>query len=128
MLGDSNVKIAQSPSFNVLKNSTWADVKVKANQKISFSDGFILKSWHLTNKDGKLLVDTEVFTENTTVFAVSQTDIPPQHEIVITVSGDTNVKVAQSPSFNVLKNSTWASVKVKANQKISFSNNFVLKS
>ena len=128
MLGDSNVKIAQSPSFNVLKNSTWADVKVKANQKISFSDGFILKSWHLTNKDGKLLVDTEMFTENTTVFAVSQTDIPQQDEIVITVSGDTNVKIAQSPSFNVLKNSTWASVKVKADQKISFSDGFVLKS
>lgn len=66
VLGDSNVKIAQSPSFNVLKNSTWASVKVKANQKISFTDGFVLKSWHLTNKDGKLLVDTEVFTENTT--------------------------------------------------------------
>ena len=47
-------------------------------------------------------------------------DVPPQqNEIVITVSGDSNVKVAQSPSFNVLKNSTWASVKVKANQKIS---------
>ena len=126
--GDSNVKIAQSPSFNVLKNSTWADVKVKANQKISFSDGFTLKSWRLANKYGKLLLDTEVFTENTTVFAVSQTDIPPQHEIVITVSGDTNVKVDQSPSFNVLKNSTWASVKVKADQKISFSDGFVLKS
>ena len=126
--GDSNVKIAQSPSFNVLKNSTWADVKVKANQKISFSDGFILKSWRLANKYGKLLLDTEVFTENTTVFAVSQTDIPPQHEIVITVSGDSNVKIAQSPSFNVLKNSTWASIKVKANQKISFSDGFILKS
>ena len=128
--GDSNVKIAQSPSFNVLKNPAWASVKVKANQKISFTDGFILKSWHLTNKDGKLLVDTEVFTENTTVFAVSQKEnIPPQqNEIVITVSGDSNVKIAQSPSFNVLKNSTWASVKVKANQKISFSDGFVLKS
>ena len=76
--GDSNVKIAQSPSFNVLKNSAWADVKVKANQKVSFSDGFILKSWHLTNKDGKLLVDTEVFTENTTVFAVSQKENIPE--------------------------------------------------
>ena len=126
--GDSNVKIAQSPSFNVLKNSTWADVKVKANQKISFSDGFVLKSWRLANKYGKLLLDTEMFTENTTVFAVSQTDIPQQDEIVITVSGDTNVKIAQSPSFNVLKNSTWASVKVKADQKISFSDGFVLKS
>ena len=126
--GDSNVKIAQSPSFNVLKNSTWADVKVKANQKISFSDGFVLKSWRLANKYGKLLLDTEVFTENTTVFAVSQTDIPPQHEVVITVSGDSNVKVAQSPSFNVLKNSTWADVKVKANQKVSFTDGFVLKS
>ena len=126
--GDTNVKIAQSPSFNVLKNSTWADVKVKTNQKVSFSDGFILKSWHLTNKDGKLLVDTEVFNENTTVFAVSQMDIPPQHEIVITVSGDSNAKIAQSPSFNVLKNSTWADVKVKANQKVSFSDGFVLKS
>ena len=81
MSGDSNVKIAQSPSFNVLKNSTWADVKVKANQKISFSDGFVLKSWHLTNKDGKLLLDTEVFTENTTVFAVSQKEnIPEESE------------------------------------------------
>ena len=128
MSGDTNVKIAQSPSFNVLKNSTWADVKVKANQKVSFSDGFVLESWRLANKYGKLLLDTEVFTENTTVFAVSQTDIPPQHEIVITVSGDSNVKVAQSPSLNVLKNSTWASVKVKANQKISFSDGFVLKS
>ena len=128
VLGDSNVKVAQSPSFNVLKNSTWADVKVKANQKISFSDGFVLKSWHLTNKDGKLLLDTEVFTENTTVFAVSQTDIPQQDEVVITVLGDSNVKVTQSPSFNVLKNSTWASVKVKANQKITFTDGFVLKS
>ena len=81
MSGDSNVKIAQSPSFNVLKNSTWADVKVKANQKITFTDGFVLKSWHLANKDGKLLVDTEVFTENTTVFAVSQKEnIPEESE------------------------------------------------
>ena len=128
MSGDSNVKIAQSPSFDVLKNSTWTDVKVKANQKISFSDGFILKSWRLANKYGKLLLDTEVFTENTTVFAVSQTDIPQQDEVVITVLGDSNVKVTQSPSFNVLKNSTWASVKVKANQKISFSDGFILKS
>ncbi|MGP1439640.1 MAG: hypothetical protein ACTTJ3_02745 [Treponema sp.] len=56
-------------------------------------------------------------------------DIPPkQDEIVITVSGDSNVKIAQSPSFNVLKNSTWASVKVKANKKIGFSDGFVLKS
>ncbi|MGP1415514.1 MAG: hypothetical protein ACTTJ6_06245 [Treponema sp.] len=56
-------------------------------------------------------------------------DIPPQqNEIVITVLGDSNVKIAQSPSFNVLKNSTWASVKVKANQKISFTDGFVLKS
>lgn len=79
--GDSNVKVAQSPSFNVLKNSTWADVKVKVNQKISFSDGFVLKSWHLTNKDGKLLVDSEVFTENTTVFAVSEKEnIPEESE------------------------------------------------
>ena len=78
VLGDSNVKVTQSPSFNVLKNSTWASVKVKANQKISFSDGFVLKSWHLTNKDGKLLVDTEVFTENTTVFAVSEKENSPE--------------------------------------------------
>ena len=81
MSGDSNVKVAQSPSFNVLKNSTWASVKVKANQKISFSDGFVLKSWHLTNKDGKLLVDTEVLSENTTVFAVSEKEnIPEESE------------------------------------------------
>ena len=80
MSGDSNVKIAQPPSFNVLKNSTWASVKVKANQKISFSDGFVLKSWHLANKDGKLLVDTEVFTENTTVFAVSEKENIPEEQ------------------------------------------------
>jgi len=91
--GDSNVKIAQSPSFNVLKNSTWADVKVKANQKVSFSDGFVLKSWHLTNKDGKLLLDTEVFTENTTVFAVSEKEnIPEEPEKPVTDDDGNEIK------------------------------------
>lgn len=94
MSGDSNVKVAQSPSFNVLKNSTWASVKVKANQKISFTDGFVLKSWHLTNKNGKLLVDTEVFTENTTVFAVSQKKNIPE---------DTNYETNNGSSVEIVK-------------------------
>lgn len=77
--GDSNVKLDLDASIKVPKNSTWASIKDKVNKKlVGFNAGFELKEWHITNKDGEVLVDAKVFNENATVFAVSRAIPTPE--------------------------------------------------
>lgn len=76
--GDGSVTVDATPTFNVPKNSKWKDVKITANKKVTYKDGFEADKWHILNKDGEVLEDEKVFSENTTVFATSKDKPTPE--------------------------------------------------
>jgi len=68
--GDEQVIVQEPKTFQVDKGSVWKTVKEKV--KVTYTVGYELSNWKLGNKDGTALTDAHVFTENTTVFAVSK--------------------------------------------------------
>ena len=68
--GDEKVTVQEPKTFQVDKGSVWKTVKEKV--KVTYTAGYELSNWKLGNKDGTALTDAHVFTENTTVYAVSK--------------------------------------------------------
>ena len=68
--GDEQVTVQEPKTFQVDKGSVWKTVKEKV--KVTYTVGYELSNWKLGNKDGTALTDAHVFTENTTVYAVSK--------------------------------------------------------
>ena len=68
--GDEQVTVQEPKTFQVDKGAVWKTVKEQV--KVTYKDGYKLSNWKVGNKDGKALTDEYVFTENTTVFAVSK--------------------------------------------------------
>ena len=68
--GDEQVTVQEPKTFQVDKGSVWKTVKEKV--KVTYTAGYELSNWKLGNKDGTALTDAHVFTENTTVYAVSK--------------------------------------------------------
>ena len=66
---DAKANIA-SPTMTVHKNSKWQDVKSKIT--ITYHEGWTLEGWHFDNKNGALIGDNYIFTENKTVFACTK--------------------------------------------------------
>lgn len=69
--GDEKVTVQEPKTFQVDKGSVWKTVKEKV--KVTYTVGYELSNWKLGNKEGTALTDAHVFTENTTVYAVSKT-------------------------------------------------------
>ena len=68
--GDEQVTVQEPKTFQVDKGSVWKTVKEKV--KVTYTVGYELSNWKLGNKEGTALTDAHVFTENTTVYAVSK--------------------------------------------------------
>lgn len=66
---DSKAQVA-SPNITVDKNSKWQEVKEKIT--ITYTEGWTLEGWHFDNKNGALIEDSYLFTENKTVFACTK--------------------------------------------------------
>jgi len=66
---DSKAQVANS-SIMVNKNSKWQEVKEKIT--ITYTEGWTLEGWHFDNKNGALIEDSYLFTENKTVFACTK--------------------------------------------------------
>jgi len=64
------VTVQEPKTFQVDKGSVWKTVKEKV--KVTYTVGYELSNWKLGNKEGTALTDAHVFTENTTVYAVSK--------------------------------------------------------
>ena len=113
--GDEQVTVQEPKTFQVDKGSVWKTVKEKV--KVTYTVGYELSNWKLGNKEGTALTDAHVFTENTTVYAVSK-----KKTITITVKGDTNVlyKVADDKTFTAYYGDTWSMLKPQAEGKIQY--------
>lgn len=94
--GDEQVIVQEPKTFQVDKESVWKTVKEKV--KVTYKDGYELLRWNVGNKDGKVLTDEYVFTENTTVFAVSKLE----GDYTITYHFDDGINDPSNPaSYNV---------------------------
>ena len=94
--GDEQVIVQEPKTFQVDKGSVWKTVKEKV--KVTYKDGYELLRWNVGNKDGKVLTDEYVFTENTTVFAVSKLE----GDYTITYHFDDGINDPSNPaSYNV---------------------------
>lgn len=120
--GDENVVTESSASFKVKKGSVWSAVKPEAEKKVSYKQGFEHDVWKLTDENGAELKDPDIFNTDSTVYAISKPD--QTEKITITVKGDSNVIVSYPPAFKTNKNSTWSSVKLLAEQKVSYNHGF----
>ena len=121
--GDKNVEFKTTTrSFKIDKNTTWADVKTKAEELIKYKPGYENDTWKLNGASGTVIAPTYKFETSTTVYAVSkQTLAPPPAQITITVAGDGNVEFKTTTrSFKIDKNKTWADVKIEAEKLIKY--------
>ena len=121
--GDKNVEFKTTTrSFKIDKNTTWADVKTKAEELIKYKPGYENDKWKLNGASGTVIAPTYKFETSTTVYAVSkQTLAPPPAQITITVAGDGNVEFKTTTrSFKIDKNTTWADVKIEAEKLIKY--------
>ena len=105
----------KSCTIEVEKNTTWASIKAKAEDKIELKDGYKKKGWKLGGKDGSYLEDSTVFNENAFIFATSKKKGELEKpKITITVKGDDGVEVGSPDNFSVDSGSKWAEIKAQA--------------
>lgn len=90
--GDEQVTVQEPKTFQVDKESVWKTVKEKV--KVTYTVGYELSNWKLGNKEGTALTDAHVFTENTTVYAVSK----PKGSIAYPVQYDRLKDYLNSPT------------------------------
>ena len=57
-------------NLTVNKKSTWKDFKNQIT--ITYDEGWTLEGWHFDNKDGALIKDDDIFTQNRTVCAATK--------------------------------------------------------
>ena len=68
--GDANVKTIKPESFTAAKDALWSDVKGKIT--VTYKAGYDNLTWKLGDANGADIMDSTVFSSNTTVFAVSK--------------------------------------------------------
>ena len=70
--GDEGFEVSSSNTINADKGSKWESIKTQAQEKVKIKEDFDFVAWHLSDKDGELLLNEKEFKENTVVFAVSK--------------------------------------------------------
>lgn len=68
--GDANVETIKPESFTAAKDALWSDVKGKIT--VTYKAGYDNLTWKLGDANGADIMDSTVFSSNTTVFAVSK--------------------------------------------------------
>ena len=122
--GDEGVIVNKLNTIKVKKslNLTWKDIKQKAVEKITTKENKEIKEWRLKDAKGEVLKDTDTLKKDETVWCVSKNkEKPPTNPITITIEADEGYtfKEATKPcTIEVEKNSTWASLKPKAEARI----------
>ena len=123
---DAKANIA-SPTMTVHKNSKWQDVKSKIT--ITYHEGWTLEGWHFDNKNGALIGDNYIFTENKTVFACTK-KIGKNFKIKVTQpeNGKITVKKVVSVGNEVeLSSPELLSVLENTNLKVELTSNDIVK-
>lgn len=73
--GDERLNIDTPPSIDIRYGSKWVEVEEKAKKKVSLKNkwqaDYEVYEWHLTDANGELLNSNNTFTQNTTVYAVT---------------------------------------------------------
>ena len=114
----ANVKSVTPATLTVAKGTAWSAVKDKIT--VTYDDGYEAAGWKLASAGGADIVDGTVFTENTTVFAVSKAKpvVPPANPVRLIIRGDERIDEVKSGFMVVEKNKTWAEVKVETAAKV----------
>ena len=124
--GDEHATPKAEHTFEVVPGTKWDTIKLLANSKIKYTDGYENKTWKLNNASGAVIPDAHQFNENTTVYAESQPiTAPPPAQVTITVAGDPQVTHKGTEStFKVDKGETWAHAKALAANKIKYADGY----
>lgn len=106
--GDANVTVLPSATFTVDKGAKWNDIRAKAEEKVSYRDGYGAAGWKF--EDGTYITGKTIFSENKTVFAVSSQK--PEGKIRLVIRGDERIDEKTAPKFiDVGKGITWAQIR-----------------
>lgn len=124
--GDEHVTLKAEHTFEVVPGTKWDGIKLLANGKIGYTDGYENKTWKFNNASGAVIPDAHQFNENTTVYAESQLiTAPPPAQVTITVAGDSHIIHKETNhTFNVNKGETWAHAKALAANKIKYADGY----
>ncbi|MGP1438291.1 MAG: hypothetical protein ACTTKH_04390 [Treponema sp.] len=125
--GDAGIKVAMPDSFTVDKGAKWENIKAQAIAKVMAKEGFSIKDWHLNDANGALLTDETKFEENTIIFVVAKKIEKPVEQVILTIEADAGYtfKDSKKPcTIEIQKGAKWASVKEKAEEKITLANEY----
>ena len=124
--GDEHATPKTEHTFEVVPGTKWDEIKLLANDKIGYTDGYENKTWKFNSNSGEVIPDAHQFNENTTVYAESQLiTAPPPVQVTITVAGDPQVTHKGTEStFKVDKGETWARAKALAANKIKYADGY----
>lgn len=107
--------------ISVNRNTTWNQLKAYAKAALKANYGFSEEhvEW---KKDGSVLGNTDSFNTNVTLIAH-----PEDRRITVTVTGDTNVTIAEPATITVIDGAKWKDVREKALGKVTVKNtNFAI--
>ena len=124
--GDINA--VPKPADHTLKvtaGTKWDTIKLLANSKIKYTDGYENDIWKFNNASGEVIPNDHRFNANTTVYSVSKQPVTPPVKVTITVAGDPQViHKGTDHTFEVNKGETWAHVKARAADTIGYAEGF----
>ena len=123
--GDEHATPKAEHTFEVVPGTKWDTIKLLANSKIKYTDGYENKTWKFNNASGEVIPDGHQFNENTTVYAESQLITVPHVEVTITVDGDSHVvHKSADHTFKVNKDETWNHVESLAADTIEYAEGY----
>ncbi len=123
--GDTNAVPKADHTFPVDPGTKWEDIKLLANNKINYTDGYENKTWKFNNESGQEIPANHQFNSDTTVYSESQPITVPHVEVTITVAGDTNaVPKPTDHTFPVDSGTKWNAIKLLANNKINYTDGY----
>lgn len=123
--GDTTAVPKADHSFKVDPGTKWDTIKLLANDKINYTDGYENKTWRFKNASGAVIPDDYQFNADTTVYAESQLITVPHVEVTITVDGDEHVgHKGTDHTFKINKGETWAHAKALAVAKIKYADGY----
>ena len=123
--GDTNAVPKADHTFPVDPGTKWKDIKLLANDKINYTDGYENKTWKFNNESGQEIPANHQFNSDTTVYSESQPITVSHVEVTITVAGDTNaVPKPTDHTFPVDSGTKWNAIKLLANNKINYTDGY----
>ena len=123
--GDEHATPKAEHTFEVVPGTKWDEIKLLANDKIGYTDGYENKTWKFNNASGEVIPDAHQFNENTTVYSESQQITVPQVQVTITVAGDSHIIHKETNhTFKVNKDETWTHAKALAANKIKYADGY----